>query len=204
MAQAAILVGGLGTRLGSLTASTPKPLIDVGGRPFLDYVLLHLKRHSIDRVLLLAGYKAEQIMLYAHVAGTEFEMDVSVSTEIMPAGTGGALWLAQDKLDDIFLLLNGDTYLDLDPKLLLGDLQHIPHRYAGICSVLPSSINAGMYAIRKTIFKFALFNKSLEMWMARSRAFYPYPLDNSHYFVDIGTPDELARARRDLPQKEIK
>ncbi|MBT6889017.1 MAG: NTP transferase domain-containing protein, partial [Gemmatimonadales bacterium] len=48
--QAVVLVGGKGTRLGGLTSETPKPLLDVGGRPFLEWVLARLERQGIDRV----------------------------------------------------------------------------------------------------------------------------------------------------------
>ena len=58
--QAAILVGGKGTRLGALTAATPKPLLEVGGRPFLDWLLDEVARHGIPRITLLAGFEAEQ------------------------------------------------------------------------------------------------------------------------------------------------
>jgi len=53
--QAAILCGGRGTRLGSLTANIPKPLLQVGGAPFLDWLLFEIGRHGIRRILLLAG-----------------------------------------------------------------------------------------------------------------------------------------------------
>jgi hypothetical protein len=60
-AQAVFLVGGRGTRLGSLTAATPKPLLDVGGRPFLDYLIEDAARHGFERVLLLAGHLADEV-----------------------------------------------------------------------------------------------------------------------------------------------
>ena len=65
MDQAVILVGGLGTRLGPLSAATPKPLLAVGGTPFLDILLREAVRHGVRTVLLLAGYKAELVRDYA-------------------------------------------------------------------------------------------------------------------------------------------
>src|SRR5215471_14737831 len=58
---AVVLAGGLGTRLGNLTADCPKPLVDVKGRPYLEHQLLLLKRHGITKILLLTGYLGEQI-----------------------------------------------------------------------------------------------------------------------------------------------
>ena len=63
--QAAILCGGLGTRLGSLTANTPKPLLKAGDLPFLDVLLFELGRQGIKKILLLAGFAADQIRTYA-------------------------------------------------------------------------------------------------------------------------------------------
>ena len=55
LAQAVILVGGLGTRLGELTARTPKPLLPVAGRPFLEHLIQEVSRYGFERVTLLAG-----------------------------------------------------------------------------------------------------------------------------------------------------
>ena len=60
--QCVILIGGLGTRLGTLTADTPKPLLPVGEHLFLDELLWHVERFGFRRVLLLAGYKAEKVL----------------------------------------------------------------------------------------------------------------------------------------------
>ena len=62
--QALILCGGLGSRPGALTATTPKPLLPVGDRPFLDVLLFELGRHGVRRVLLLAAFAHEQIEAY--------------------------------------------------------------------------------------------------------------------------------------------
>lgn len=112
--QCAILVGGLGTRLGSLTSDTPKPLLDCGGHPFLAWVLRELSRFGITEVLLLAGYKSERVETFCRevAASLPRPLSVSISVEPSPAGTGGALWYARDLLRDTFLLLNGDSWLD--------------------------------------------------------------------------------------------
>lgn len=56
--QAVVLAGGLGSRLGTLTAETPKPLLPVGGRPFLEWVIGNLARHGVADVVLTIGYRA--------------------------------------------------------------------------------------------------------------------------------------------------
>lgn len=111
--QAAILVGGKGTRLGALTASVPKPLVPVGGRPFLDWLLEDVARHGIPRITLLAGHFGGQIA--ARYDGAEIRgARVEVLVEPEPLGTGGALRLFADRLEQRFLLLNGDTRFDVN------------------------------------------------------------------------------------------
>ncbi len=121
--QAAILVGGRGTRLGALTESLPKPMVPVDGRPFLDWLIEEVARHGIPRITLLAGYLGDQIAARydgAVLRGARIE----VLREPEPLGTAGALRLFADRLDPRFLLLNGDTRFDvnlLDLPLHLGD-----------------------------------------------------------------------------------
>src|SRR5205809_1140606 len=114
--QAVILCGGLGSRLGALTAETPKPLLRVDGTPFLDVLLFELGRHGVKRVLLLAGFAAPRILDYAASTSLKarFDLEIDVSVEPQRAGTGGALWHARERLDDQFLLLNGDSWFDIN------------------------------------------------------------------------------------------
>ena len=114
--QAAILCGGVGSRLGALTVETPKPLLPVGGTPFLDVLLFELGRHGVKRVLLLAGFAAQRILDYAASTPlkTRFDLEIDVSVEPQRAGTGGALWHARERLDDRFFLLNGDSWFDIN------------------------------------------------------------------------------------------
>jgi D,D-heptose 1,7-bisphosphate phosphatase len=114
--QAAILCGGLGTRLGPLTANTPKPLLRVGGLPFLDVLLFELGRQGVRKILLLAGFAADQIIAYAASTPMKerFGLEIGVSVEPERAGTGGALWHARAQLDPTFFMLNGDSWLDIN------------------------------------------------------------------------------------------
>src|SRR6516165_6793217 len=102
--QAVILCGGLGTRLGTLTAATPKPLLTIDAKPFLDVLLFEFGRHGIKRILLLAGFAASKIREYALTTPLRAQLGLTleVSVEPQPSGTGGALWHARDRLDDCF------------------------------------------------------------------------------------------------------
>lgn len=111
--QAVILVGGLGTRLRPLTYKIPKVMVAVKGKPFLEYQLELLKKNKIKNVLLCAGYLAEDIKKYFS-RGEKMGLKIIYSIEKKSLGTGGALKNAENLLESQFLLLNGDTFLDID------------------------------------------------------------------------------------------
>jgi D,D-heptose 1,7-bisphosphate phosphatase len=132
--QAAILCGGLGTRLGALTAHTPKPLLPVGGAPLLDLLLFELGRHGVRQVLLLAGFAAEEIVDYAATTPVRhrFKIEIEVAVEPERAGTGGALAHARDRLAPEFFLMNGDSWFDVNLLALAASLANEPSALAAI------------------------------------------------------------------------
>lgn len=115
LSQAVILVGGLGTRLGELTARTPKPLLPVAGRPFVEHLLQEIARYGFRRATLLAGRFGDQVRA-VYDGQALFGLDIDVLVEPSPMGTGGALALAaaEARLDPGFLLMNGDSWIDMD------------------------------------------------------------------------------------------
>ena len=118
--QCVLLVGGLGTRLGDLTAQTPKPMLEVAGKPFLEHLLAKAATHGFRQVLLLAGFRAEvlETWLARDRVAERLGLTVEVVIEPQPMGTGGAIIQARDRLDDAFLLANGDTWFDFDWRVL--------------------------------------------------------------------------------------
>lgn len=111
--QVAILAGGLGTRLKPLTEKMPKVMVEVGGKPFLEHQLIFLKGQGFRDFVLLVCYLKEQIQNYFG-SGKKWGIRLDYSCEATPLGTGGALKLASPKLDEVFLLVNGDTFFPLD------------------------------------------------------------------------------------------
>jgi len=110
----AILVGGLATRLGSLVADTPKALIDVAGRPFIEHQLLWLARCGATYIVLCVGYLGEKIQA-ALGDGSRFGIHLQYAFDGPKLlGTGGALRRALPLLGPRFLILYGDSYLDCD------------------------------------------------------------------------------------------
>jgi D-glycero-D-manno-heptose 1,7-bisphosphate phosphatase len=217
--QAVILCGGLGARLGTLTAETPKPLLPVDGNPFLDVLLFELGRHGIARILLLAGFAAHKVREYALTTPlrAQFGLNLEVLVEPLRAGTGGALWHARDRLDDTFLVLNGDSWFDInllelarhadDPSATaviavrhLADASRFRERPAH-----PGEgfMSGGVYACQRALVDGLAPVCSLETdvfpLLARHGKLLAIPFDG--YFIDIGVPDSFARAQREIPRQ---
>lgn len=231
--QAAILCGGLGTRLGALTAATPKPLLPVGERPFLDVLLDELARGGVKRIILLAGFMAEQVADYAATTPVKQRFDLSIEVAVEPhaAGTGGALWHARDRLEDVFYLLNGDSWFDI-PIGHLGERLRDDTAAVGVVALReivdasrygavtlagdriaefaerpaqpgPGLISGGVYAFRRSLLGRLRERCSLErdVLPGLAAAGALCGLAFSGYFIDIGVPEDLARARCELGRK---
>lgn len=112
--QAVILVGGRGTRLKELTDKIPKPLLSIGGRSFLCYIMDNLIRQGFDDILLLSGYHSAMIEEFAETYSNINTFHIRCIPEKKPLGTGGALCHAKKWLNDTFILLNGDTFFDIN------------------------------------------------------------------------------------------
>jgi NDP-sugar pyrophosphorylase family protein len=108
-----ILAGGLGTRLGSVVADTPKPLLEVAGEPFLVHQLRLLAAHGARRAVICVGYLGERIE--QRIGGEQAGVEIAYSYD-GPAliGTLGAVRKAAPLLGERFLILYGDTFLRLD------------------------------------------------------------------------------------------
>lgn len=113
--MALILVGGLGTRLGALTKNVPKPLLPIRGVPFLERQLRYLKKKGIHQCLLAAGYKSHKILNHFDGLIDDGLPEIKFSLESEPLGTGGAIINALGQINSReLIILNGDTYIDLD------------------------------------------------------------------------------------------
>jgi NDP-sugar pyrophosphorylase family protein len=119
--QAVILAGGRGERLRPLTDQVPKPLIPIKGKPFAQYLVEGLARAGVGSILFCTGYLAEQFPRYFG-DGSRWGVKVSYSVEDAPLGTAGALKRAAALLEQRFLILNGDTYLEVDYGRMVDSL----------------------------------------------------------------------------------
>jgi D,D-heptose 1,7-bisphosphate phosphatase len=225
--QAVFLVGGQGTRLGELTRATPKPVLEVAGRPFLDYLLDEASRHGIKSALLLCGYQAGEIAP-RYDGRTIRGMHISTIVEREPAGTAGALALASARLAENFLLVNGDSLFDFNwlslcptpatsPRILIrmalaagvqGDRYgRVSIDNGRVTGFRPSGssnepINAGVYFMRREILaRLGPAPCSLERDILPTLA--SAGLVEGHVsrgaFIDIGIPEDFARAQTAVP-----
>jgi D,D-heptose 1,7-bisphosphate phosphatase len=225
--QACILVGGRGTRLGELTTAAPKPLLPVGGRPFLDYLIENVARHNIEEILLLSGYRSAEIETRYHrftVRGAQ----VRCIPEAEPRGTAGALWHARSALQDTFFVLNGDTLFDINLlDLTVAEpadwLARIALRFSSnstqcgqvtLCkdriidfaekrSGGSGIVNAGIYLMRRALIErldssFCSLEEQVLPDLAGRGVLFGRVYDRP--FIDIGIPQDLAYANQVVPR----
>lgn len=113
MPPVALLAGGLATRLRPLTETAPKAMLEVAGEPFIAHQLRLLRREGISRVVICSGYLADQIETFVG-NGSRFGLSVSYKIDGRKLlGTGGALRAALDRLSDEFMVMYGDSWLDV-------------------------------------------------------------------------------------------
>jgi D,D-heptose 1,7-bisphosphate phosphatase len=222
--QCVILVGGLGSRLGHLTRNNPKPLLEVGGQPFLEHLLRNVRRFGFDDVILLAGYCAERIIDFADRASKTLAISIRVVVEPEPAGTAGALYHAKDLLEEEFLMMNGDSFfdfniLDLASRNVPGEwlariaLRRVQDagRYGFIdvegCHIrdfrekgepTEGVINGGVYWMRRGIVECITgvpCSLEKDVFPALAARTYLCGFCYAGPFIDIGVPEDLAYAR---------
>lgn len=109
---AVILAGGLGTRLRETVPDLPKPMVPINNRPFLEYQLDYWIEQGISKFILSVGYLKDSII--NHFGRNYNGATIEYIIEFEPLGTGGGLLLAAKNLDDAFLVLNGDTFIEVD------------------------------------------------------------------------------------------
>lgn len=222
--QAVYLVGGLGTRLGSLTRDTPKPLLPVAGKPFLDHLISRAADQGFEDIVLLSGYHGGQVE-EAYQGRRWGAATTRVLREPEPLGTGGALRFALSELADSFLLSNGDSLLDIDLRDFVETQTDVPVRMALRANVVGDRygrvqlengmvtrfsapgegaegfINGGVYRIDRSVVDLLPEGKSsveADLFPQLAAAGRLCGAAYDAYFIDIGIPADLERADRAL------
>ncbi len=111
--QAIIMAGGQGTRLRPLTKETPKPMIQLLGRPLMEYSVELLKKHGMTDIGVTVMYLPQYIKAYFG-DGDKFGVNMKYFEETDPLGTAGSVKLAQNELNDTFAVISGDALTNID------------------------------------------------------------------------------------------
>lgn len=111
--KAILLAGGFGTRLRPLTDETPKPLLPIKGKPILWHKVVNLKKHGITDIIFSLHFHPDKVKEYFG-DGSSMGVHISYCIEEEPLGTGGAVKLASNGIDETFIVLNGDNMEDFD------------------------------------------------------------------------------------------
>ena len=226
--EAIILAGGFGTRLRHILPDLPKPMADIDGEPFLNYVLDLLVQYRFTHVVLSTGYLHEKI---EHHYGNQYrQLCLAYAREREPLGTGGAIRFALSQcLTDHVYILNGDTLFAMDMDdfstfyrqkqanfaMALREVEDVA-RYGSVEMDGENRIvrfteknqrsgkgfiNGGVYLMNKNLLDnldvhtFSFEKDFLEKQFS-TRLFHAKPY--SAYFIDIGIPEDYARAEREL------
>jgi D-glycero-alpha-D-manno-heptose 1-phosphate guanylyltransferase len=225
--EAIVLAGGLGTRLQGMLQGLPKPMAPVAGRPFLEFLLSQLARAGCSRVILSVGHLHHVIETHFGVAWRGMIVDYEVENTPLGTGGALRAALAQGREENI-LVLNGDTFLHADYAQMMrfhaaGTAQltiavtHQPDiaRYGGVLLDAgrivgfeekghsgPGFINAGAYVIcRDFVWPPNLpgrFSFETDVLAPAIALLKPAAFKVNGLFIDIGIPEDLARAQTEL------
>ncbi len=177
MKQAIVLAAGEGQRLRPFTVSRPKAMLTVADKPVLHYVIEALAGNGIRDIIIVAGYRKEQVYSYFG-AGEDFGVEIRYVVQDHPLGTAHALKQAKELADDTFIVLPGDNLIDAatlkdiitgtDPAVLVKRVDD-PSRY-GVATLEDGGItgiqekppvaetnyaSTGIYLFDRDVFRYA-------------------------------------------------
>jgi len=218
---AVILAGGFGKRLKKITKNKlPKPIVEINGKPFLDYLLNHITKFKIKKIIIITSFLSEQIFKLYHQKKIKNSY-IYCLKEKKPLGTGGALFLVKKIIKNKFILLNGDSIFKINlDKLLNIDLEDCE----GICILTKNKnsetkklnnlnirnsrvileknkkkINSGVYIFSPKIFNYikekeiSLEDDVLKKLILKKKIM---GIKRNATFVDIGTPKTIKIAKK--------
>jgi NDP-sugar pyrophosphorylase family protein len=227
---AVVLAGGKGTRLLPHTAELPKPLVPVGEKPIVEYMLRRLKKGGVTRVIMAVNHLAEQIE-DALGDGSRFGLDLSYSHEDRPLSTVAPLKLI-DNLPDHFIVANGDVLTDLDigalyrahvdsgAALTVAVYRRTENIDYGVLEIAPDNrvtsfsekpdysfvVSMGVYVFSREVLDLVPddgpfgFDQLMIALLTKKQKVLAYPYDG--YWLDIGRPSDYKKAQEDIERVE--
>jgi dTDP-glucose pyrophosphorylase/CBS domain-containing protein len=223
-----LMAGGFGKRLRPLTENCPKPLLNVGGRPILETILLQFAKCGFKNFYISTHYMPEMIRRYFG-NGEKWNVNISYVHEESPLGTGGALGLLPDSVPDLpLIMVNGDVLTNIDfarfldfhvrgggaATMCVREYEYqVPYGVIegdGVCVTAmvekPTyrfNVNGGMYIVNPDVYRTVKRDKVIDM---------PTLLEQQmetgkkvvmypihEYWLDIGRIDDFRRAQADFP-----
>ena len=133
--KAVVMAGGEGTRLRPLTSNQPKPMVPIVGKPCMEHIVELLRRHGFEDVIVTVAFMPQAIRGYFG-AGESLGLSIRYSVEESPAGTAGSVKLAEEALDETFLVISGDALCDID----LADLVRFHRERGGVATLALKSV----------------------------------------------------------------
>ncbi|MEF9949550.1 MAG: nucleotidyltransferase family protein, partial [Mucinivorans sp.] len=221
--DAVLMAGGRGERLRPMTLTTPKPLLEVAGKPIIDYNIDNILDHGIEHINVTTNYLAEQFD--AHFAKPCRSIQVRCVRETEFLGTMGSVKFIPSWHNDTILVMNSDLFTNVDLEdFFLHFKEHdadmsvaaVPYSVSipyGIFEIegarnikgireKPSFhyyANAGIYLIKRQVLDLIPdgepFNATdlIDLLIARGRSVIRFPL--SGYWVDIGKPEDFKKVQ---------
>ena len=217
-----LMVGGLGTRLRPLTENTPKPMLEVGGKPILETIVNLFIDSGFTNITMCLGYKSNVIQDYFRDGGS-FGANIDYIVEEKRMGTAGALTLLGKKLVNPFFIMNGDLLTNIDfEKMLDFHVEHnskatmcvreydieVPYGVVNVANENITSIiekpihsffvNSGIYLLEPDCIDLIPDNKFYDMptlfeeLIAAKEKIISFPLQE--YWLDIGRIADYERA----------
>ncbi len=217
--KALILAGGYGKRLRPFTDEKPKPLLEIGGRPILEWQITWLKKYNIREFVILTGYKKETLIDWASTNADRLEVNFVYSVESEPLGTGGAIRKVKHFINEDFLVVNGDILTNLDvSRLTPMSIALVPlkspygivevdgdrvSRFIEKPTLYDHWINAGVYRLSPSVFNYlpergdierTTFPKLAEMGLLRAVKF------EKVYWRSIDSVKDMEEAGQEVGQ----
>lgn len=224
--DAVIMAGGRGERLRPLTDTTPKPLLEVGGKPIIEFMIDRLTSFGVDDFFISVKYFGEKIQNHFG-NGSEKNIRIQYITENEPLGTIGAISKIENFSHDYVLLTNSDILTNIDYEDFFlsfikseADLSvvTIPYEVSVPYAVLETNnghvlslqekptytyySNGGIYLMKKSIAdsipKGVFYNATdaMEALIKQGKKVHSYPLHG--YWLDIGRMEDYTRAQKDI------
>ena len=230
--QAAILAGGLGTRLRPLTYLVPKPMLPVAGKPLLERTLNYLKEYGFEEAIICVAYLKRQIIDY--FKNGSFGINVRFAEADTPLGTAGQLKTAEDLIEGTFLAMNGDIVTSMNLKSLvefhsrnhgIGSIAlkkynvEIPYGFIEVDSdrlvtsfeekpSLTYTANAGIYILEEQIFNYIPAGRAVSL----EREVFPrliesgeklYGYHEDAFWADVGDLADYEKTNIELTNRTL-